>query len=330
MPNIRPKSERAPSGFAVTGKLRAGARRLGLNVRLKKENNHMGDAPEVSEPDPTKQVGRFIRNTLRIALTAPGFAAVAAIFGIAVLIAVISKFGMSWLVLVFGIVLAILLAVLYSCFSWVARIRNKHQSVLAGMLSYTVVFVVSASLLLIFSSVFSDTPLPIKTLIIAKLGSQNDAKVFLEDKTVEAVARSAQTKRQINRIIIGDTATPPRLKTNDMVSFFRTLQGNVGYHFIVDRNGFVYPMTDIENIVGHTSGNNQDSIGIGLEHNSGELFSKAQIAGLEKLLVSLVHRLKLDPNRILSQQEVKPERYNAEISQLLINVRNNVRQQIGV
>ena len=277
----------------------------------------------------SKQVLPFVRRTLSIALTAPGFTSIAAVFGVAVLVTVILQFGVSWVVISLGIVLTILLAVLYLCFSWLTNVRSKHRTILAGLLAYPVVIVVSASSLFVFFSAFFDTPLPLKTLIVAKLGSQTDAKILLEEKTETAVTRSAQAERQINTIIVSETATPPALSTNKLVDSLHTQRSGIGYHFIIDRSGLVYPMTDVGRVVGHTAGNNQDSIGIGLEHNTGEPFTDAQIAGLKKLLTSLVHRLKLDPNRIFSKEEIDPQRYKRDITPLMPKIRSDVKQQTG-
>ncbi len=280
----------------------------------------------------TKTISSFIRRTLDMALSAPGFTAVAAVFGIAVLIIVISQFGVSWLILGFGIAATILLAILYLCFSWLSKIHGKHKSLLAGLLGYSIVIAVSGSVLLLFVSTFFDSPLPLKTLIVAKLGSQQDAKVLLEEKTKNAVVDASKSARKIEKIIISETATKSSINSTKLVDFLNSDSnaGKAGYHFIVDRSGLVYPMEDISTVAYHTPGQNQNSIGIGLEHSTGsEAYSDAQIAGLEKLLVSLAHRLKLDPGVIFSKEEINPDRYKRDITPFIQKIRDEVRRKIG-
>jgi hypothetical protein len=275
-----------------------------------------------------RPVPSFVGRVLERALTAEGFTAIAAVFGVATLVAVIGKFGLSPLVAVFGTVLAILLAILFICFSWVSKIRRKHRSVLSGILAYTVVLMVCASIVLCFVSTFFDAPLPLKSKLVELLGTQKDARVFVTEKADAAVARSTRADRIINRIIICETMTPPGTSTIRLADFISSHIKGGGYHFLVDRSGLVYPMADVAEVVAHTSFNNDDSIGIGLEHALGEKFMAAQLGGLEKLLAGLSHRLKIDPENIISKVQINPSRYRGDLAPLLPGIRAEVRKQM--
>lgn len=71
--------------------------------------------------------------------------------------------------------------------------------------------------------------------------------------------------RKINKIIIHCSATPP---TSDIGAFqidaWHKQQGwdEIGYHFVIRRNGEIEKGRDIEKIGAHCKGHNADSIGI--------------------------------------------------------------------
>lgn len=111
--------------------------------------------------------------------------------------------------------------------------------------------------------------------------------------------------RQITGAIIHCTATRPDFmpgaSTEDRVTEIRRwhVQGNgwadIGYHFLIDRDGTVYPGRAIERDGAHVRGHNRGTIGISLfgGHGSSETdqfadnFTPEQEAALRKLLRDL-------------------------------------------
>ena len=139
----------------------------------------------------------FIKRVLRMAIDAPGFVAVSAVFGIGLLVVTLSNFGVSLIAIGLGIAGTLLLSTLYLAFTWVAVLRGKHRSLLAIALAYTTVFALTAGVFLVFSSTFFDAPLPIKTFIVNKLaGGRNslDIASLIKDVQVGATIQYAESK----------------------------------------------------------------------------------------------------------------------------------------
>ena len=73
--------------------------------------------------------------------------------------------------------------------------------------------------------------------------------------------------REINRIIVHCTATPPDMDVDiDDVRRWHKERGwsDVGYHALITRDGTCQPGRPLEAVGSHAKGHNQDSIGIAL------------------------------------------------------------------
>ncbi len=270
----------------------------------------------------------FVANFLKIAFSAKGFAAIAAVFVIAVLLSVIAKFGISLAVLALGAVISILLAVLYLCFSWISRLKNKSRSFLARLSIYSATFVVCGPLLVGFSSSVFDQPLPLKAYIIARLGTDDNRRVLTAERTESSIARALVKNRKITRIILSETGTSRGISNFGLIAYPSQTMPSMGFHFIVDRNGFTYPMNNIDQVVWHTMHHDEDSVGIGLEHTPRKVYSAEQISSLEKLLGTLVQRLEIEADAIYSKEEIKPAMFMLDVTPFLPRLRRRINELI--
>lgn len=269
----------------------------------------------------------FIASVLRKALSVQGFGLIAAIFGIAVLLLFVIKFGISLATLAVGIIGGILLGILYLVFTWAADTQKKSRSDPALLLVWSVTLTVAASLLFILVSSFFNQPLPIRDYLIAQLGSDVAKTALVGEKIKKPIDDIASSTREIRRIIISETMTSKNVSSLNMADYLIESGLNIGYHFIIDRKGHIYPFTDVSKIAAHTTGNSTDSIGIGLLHEAGESYSAEQLDGLNSLLINLCHRLKLDPRQIYSKEQIDP-RLKRDITSLIPDIRVKVRDSI--
>lgn len=139
--------------------------------------------------------------------------------------------------------------------------------------------------------------------------------------------------REVSSVIISETNTTD---TESLLGVEKLGRGfkNVGYHYIVESNGGIISFVDEERIIGHTSGQNQSSIGIGLIHinkigaeilhQPHKPIPKAQIDGLIRLLSKLVKERKLKLTEIRSKEEFQPHK-KLDITKEL----NKIRLAVG-
>jgi hypothetical protein len=124
-----------------------------------------GNMPTV-DPDPGKG---FVKQVLDLALTAPGFIPVSVVFGIGILVTFLSKFGVALTTVALGILSAFMLSILYLALTWVRRLKPPHTARLAIVFAHAVVYVAVTSLILCFSSIFLNGPLPIRDYIVRQM-----------------------------------------------------------------------------------------------------------------------------------------------------------------
>lgn len=135
-------------------------------------------------------------------------------------------------------------------------------------------------------------------------------------------SRFRKSKRTINEIIIHCTATPEGQDvTVDQIRADHIKNrgfADIGYHYVVYRNGHVIEGRDVDKIGAHCTNHNAHSIGIayvgGVENKPGVPYSKqkpkdtrtlAQKAGLLSLLVDL---RKLYPDaKIIGHRDTSPD-----------------------
>ncbi|MFD2110927.1 N-acetylmuramoyl-L-alanine amidase [Thiorhodococcus fuscus] len=81
---------------------------------------------------------------------------------------------------------------------------------------------------------------------------------------------------------------------------------NIGYHYLIGRDGETVAGTPEAQVAFHARGHNTASIGIELvnDGNGKDPFPPAQINALIDLLARLLHRYDLTPDRILGHSEV--------------------------
>lgn len=73
----------------------------------------------------------------------------------------------------------------------------------------------------------------------------------------------------------------------------------VGYHYVINHEGQITQTRELDEVGAHSRGFNFESIGVCLEGDFTKHGpSEAQKIALGKLLVMLVHRLRIDPNDI--------------------------------
>lgn len=104
--------------------------------------------------------------------------------------------------------------------------------------------------------------------------------------------------RTINRVIIHCAATPPQLDIGaETIRRWHLERGwsDIGYHYVIRRNGAVEPGRAVEKIGAHVRGHNADSIGVCLvggvdvKGDPDANFTPEQWASLRALAVGLSH-----------------------------------------
>ena len=128
-------------------------------------------------------------------------------------------------------------------------------------------------------------------------------------------------RKETRRIILHDSHTVPEIQEVMDVPRWASLAQDgalkmglmsIGYHFIIERNGFVVGCRDVDLIGSHTPGFNMDSVGICLVGGREELdgegvdnFTKGQ----RHALLSLCHELRLKYPGVVLQGHTEVQRY---------------------
>jgi N-acetyl-anhydromuramyl-L-alanine amidase AmpD len=117
--------------------------------------------------------------------------------------------------------------------------------------------------------------------------------------TLDLGYRVPKLPRKISEVIISDTQTP---------NFASTLAGlsnvKVSYHYLIEESGTTHRLVDEALVAFHTSGHNDNSIGIGLIHSRGQPYPEAQIDALNILLADVVKRNAISLDKILPKSAV--------------------------
>jgi hypothetical protein len=115
--------------------------------------------------------------------------------------------------------------------------------------------------------------------------------------------RPVEGTRSIERIIVSDTQQKnldAELKILDDIG--------VSYHYLVTEEGAILGLVDENDIAHHTRGHNEDSIGIGVMHISGEEYSEAQIAALAQLIRDITARYGISAQNVIGKDATDPRR----------------------
>jgi len=109
--------------------------------------------------------------------------------------------------------------------------------------------------------------------------------------------------RELKRIIVHCSATPPSMDIGaETIRRWHLERGfsDIGYHFVIWRDGYIEPGRPIEKIGAHARGHNSDSIGICLvggvtEDNKPEFnYTCKQMGALCELINALVEDFDID------------------------------------
>jgi hypothetical protein len=124
------------------------------------------------------------------------------------------------------------------------------------------------------------------------------------DTSVSGGSRETAGVRQVTRIIVLDT------QQNDLQLELGGLRsGRVSYHYLIDRQGRVRRLKSENDVAFHTAGANEDSIGIGILHVSGEgNYTSAQIASLTTIIREIAARREIPRSRIFSNSDINSAR----------------------
>lgn len=70
--------------------------------------------------------------------------------------------------------------------------------------------------------------------------------------------------RKVNNIVFHCTATQPGATVKSIQKYWREVQGwkSPGYHYIIDANGIITQLADVEQITNGVQGHNKDSVHI--------------------------------------------------------------------
>lgn len=83
---------------------------------------------------------------------------------------------------------------------------------------------------------------------------------------------------------------------------------DIGYHYVILKNGTIEKGRD-ENVIGaHCKGHNDDSIGICLTGKDKDRFTPAQFNALEILLIDILGRHGLDKRSVLAHSDLDPHK----------------------
>jgi hypothetical protein len=132
----------------------------------------------------------------------PAFKYAIVVGGLAAVVSLVLRFGVSPLTLVFGIILLVVLMVLFLVFAQAARLKDNKLSLPSLTLVWTFLLLCIGTAVLLFTSTFFDGPLPIRANIISAL---HPATVS------NAGSGSALTSRPQNPPA---ASSQPRLRTN--------------------------------------------------------------------------------------------------------------------
>lgn len=104
--------------------------------------------------------------------------------------------------------------------------------------------------------------------------------------------------RKIKRIVVHCTATQQSISIQSIINYWKlTLKWkSMGYHYIIEANGNVVQLTDLEHVTNGASGYNQNSIHIayigGIDYKRIPIDNRteAQKIALKKLIMKLVSK----------------------------------------
>lgn len=112
--------------------------------------------------------------------------------------------------------------------------------------------------------------------------------------------------RKIKKIIIHCTATPLNTSVDSIRKYHLTLgYKDIGYHFIIDKYGFVHNGRPVVQIGAHCKGYNLDSIGVALIGGAdGKFdFTFRQLTVLYNFCLKLQFQYKLGPHSIFGHND---------------------------
>jgi len=124
------------------------------------------------------------------------------------------------------------------------------------------------------------------------------------DTPLEGGSRQVIGVRQITRIIVRDT------QQEDLQKELAGLQsGSVAYHYLIAQDGNIHRLKDEKEVAYHTTGFNDNSIGIGVMHVSGNGdYTQQQVASLSTLINDIAKRRQIAGQNINAASEVDPRR----------------------
>jgi len=145
------------------------------------------------------------------------------------------------------------------------------------------------------------------------------------DKTAQFVDigyKEPTVPRTIKEIIITDT------QSRNIESEIRGLKkSRVAYHYLIGPYGEIKLLVEESNVAYHTKGRNENSIGIGLIHVSGEKYSSLQLDSLISLLVDIVNRHNVRLSMIRASSQVDPKK-KSDFPSILDDIQEQVKTRV--
>jgi len=128
--------------------------------------------------------------------------------------------------------------------------------------------------------------------------------------------------RAIKEIIIIDT------QTRNLGFEIRELKKySVAYHYLIGPYGSIKLLVKESNVAYHTGGRNENSIGIGLIHVSGEKYSSLQLDSLISLLANIVNRHNVRLSMIRASSHVDPKK-KSDFPNILSYIQRQVKTRV--
>ena len=128
--------------------------------------------------------------------------------------------------------------------------------------------------------------------------------------------------RTIKEIIIVDTQT-----RNIKFEIRELKKYRVAYHYLIGPYGEIKLLVKESNVAYHTGGRNENSIGIGLIHVSGEEYSSLQLDSLISLLANIVNRHNVRLSMIRASSHVDPKK-KSDFPNILSYIQRQVKTRV--
>jgi len=179
----------------------------------------------------------------------------------------------------------------------------------------------------LIGSISSSIPQLTKAQPMAQLieAQPTESDILTIDKTTQFIGigyEELTTPRTVKEIIVIDT------QSRNIESEIRGLKKyGAAYHYLIGPYGEIKLLVEESKVAYHTKGRNENSIGIGLIHVSGEKYSSLQLDSLISLLVNIVNRHNIRLSMIRASSQVDPKK-KSDFPNILSDIQRQVKTRV--